>query len=426
MAIRSTKRLTRFITKYQSLWSLGGNGVTALSGLLLFVITSRRLSAIDFGLWTIFQVAAGLMDMARTGLLLPGYLQISAGQSKKNKKTLFSAVQMIVIAVTLAQVAVCVGLFQIENRSSTWSTIFQYYPYLAVSSAAFTLSEWWLQSNSRFQYILILRVFNRTGTLVCALFLATNLPSLVYVQSAVNVLTAVLSIVIWRIPVPVMPSESHRPHVKKLLSFGKYATATQVASNLLRSSDTFIINLKLGAYATGIFSVAAKFLEFVELPIRSLGSVLYNKVSALINAEKYDDVKALLRHHFIKSTLLVLPVSAFLIVAAPILIQTLSGDRYLSAVPILRIMAIYCLLIPADRCLGILLEAMRRPDLNLIKVLVMLALNVVGDFFALTMSDSITAVAASSILTFLAGVGVGYWLITRRAFPKLNPTLHPV
>jgi hypothetical protein len=66
----------------------------------------------------------------------------------------------------------------------------------------------------------------------------------------------------------------------------------------------------------------------------------------------------------------------------------------------------------------LLLEAFARPDLNLIKVLVMLAANVAGNGIAIIFFNTPLSIAASSIVTFSVGVAFGLWLIISKALPQ--------
>jgi O-antigen/teichoic acid export membrane protein len=409
-------RVYKWSIQRQSLWSLAANGISALSGLILFALTSSRLTAADFGIWILFQTGSGLLDMFRVGLLLPGFLQLSAGKHRKTKMEIFHSVQHIFILLTAAQIILCVILYLIVPVSSPWSFFFQYYPWITISGALMTVSEWWFQSNVRFQHIFFVRFVNRALMIVLVFFLAFDLKSLIYFQSVNNLFTCV--IIIFFIPVPAFRYIKHKLHHRNLFHFGKYSTPTQLASNLLKSSDTLLISYALGSAATGLYGAAAKFLEFVELPIRSLGAVLFNNLAKLANANRHHDAIILAKKEILKTTLRIAPIAFFLGIFAPFIIEQISGDSYASSVPILRAMAIYCLFIPADRCCGLLLESFGHPDLNLLKVIVMLLFNLIGDVIAIYFYQSPLAVAYSSIITFSIGIGFGFWMVIFKAIPR--------
>jgi O-antigen/teichoic acid export membrane protein len=417
--VKKTKALgflRRLLIKRQSLWSLGGNGVSAFAGLLLFAISSSRLSTADFGIWVIFQTASTLLDMFRTGLLFPGYLQLSAGKTKVQRRNIFNSVELAFIAITLAQSVLCWILMVVVPSGSSWHFFFMYYPWILLSGSVVTLAEWWFQSNVRFQNILFLRGVHRVVLLAVAFFFVFDLQGLIYVQAGTNILCAMVVVSFFRLP--GIRFEIVRAHASRLFHFGKYATPSQMLSNLLRSSDTLMISAAMGSAATGVYGAAAKFLEFVELPIRSFGAVHFNHLAKLANVGRHDEAIRFAKQRVMKTTLRVVPVALFLGVFAPQLILHISGSNYSASIPVLRVMAVYCLLIPADRYCGLLLESFARPELNLIKVFVMLTANVVGNGIAILFFNTPLSIAASSIVTFSVGVLFGIWLILTKALPQ--------
>ena len=176
----------------------------------------------------------------------------------------------------------------------------------------------------------------------------------------------------------------------------------------------------LGSVATGLYGAAAKFIELVELPIRSQGAVLSNELARLFKNDHHRDAFNLAKREIFLTTLRITPIAFGLGIIVPFLIKQISGDAYNSSVPILRIMAIYCFLIPADRSCGLLLEAFGRPDLKLLKVIVVLVLNIAGDVVAIYLFQSPLAVAWSSLIVFSIGIAFGLGVILLKIFPKAN------
>jgi len=393
-----------------------------MAGMMLFAISSSRLSASDFGIWVLFQTISTLFDMFRTGLLLPGYLQLSAGLSRKGKSHIFNSVQIIFLLMTLAQSMICWFAQAITPIDSSWHFFFANYPLILISGALLTLCEWWFQSNLRFQHILLLRSIHRIVLISIAFFLVFDLYQLIYAQVVANLLCGVAIYIFYNMPRPEkwVVSSLHRA---RLFHFGKYATPSQLLSNLLRSSDTLMITAAIGAAATGIYGAATKFLEFIELPLRSFGAVNFNHLAKMANAGRHHDAFTYAMQRIRSTTFKVVPIAILLWVFSPQLILFVSGPRYMASVPVLRIMAIYCVLIPADRYLGLLLEAFGRPDLNLLKVFVMLIANVMGNLIAILIFATPVSIAVSSIITFSVGVGFGLWLVMTRGLPKSLPQI---
>ena len=79
------------------------------------------------------------------------------------------------------------------------------------------------------------------------------------------------------------------------------------------------------------------------------------------------------------------------------LVQVVAGTDYLAAVPVIRIFVVAAFLFPVDRMIGLGLDSLGRPDVNLAKVAIMLACNVIGNIWVLTVWGSLSGVAAVTI-----------------------------
>ena len=67
----------------------------------------------------------------------------------------------------------------------------------------------------------------------------------------------------------------------------------------------------------------------------------------------------------------------------------------------------YGLLLPIDRMTGIGLDSINKPNINALKVLVMVIANIIGDLIAIFVFQSILLVAISSIFFTLIGIWLG-------------------
>ena len=99
----------------------------------------------------------------------------------------------------------------------------------------------------------------------------------------------------------------------------------------------------------------------------------------------------------------------------------LSGEQYLKVDPvtgfnvvaIVRVFSIYGLLLPIDRMTGVALDSINRPNINAIKVFVMVAANVIGDFVAIFIFKSLLLVAVASIVFTILGIWMGMYFLNK-------------
>ena len=111
--------------------------------------------------------------------------------------------------------------------------------------------------------------------------------------------------------------------------------------------------------------------------------------------------------------LLLFPASVISFVFAEQIVIVLAGNQYKDAAYILKLFSIYTALTPIDKLSGVMLDIINKPNLNYIKVLLMLTVNVVGDVFCLYYFGTLESVAIVSIFTFATGVFYGMYLLNK-------------
>jgi O-antigen/teichoic acid export membrane protein len=104
------------------------------------------------------------------------------------------------------------------------------------------------------------------------------------------------------------------------------------------------------------------------------------------------------------------PVILGTVLLADIPIYLIGGPKYQNteAANLLRISMALAILYPIDRFVGVTLDVVNQPRLNLVKVFLMLAVNVVGDVTALLVFGNIYGVAVASLPTGITGFTFGY------------------
>ncbi len=64
--------------------------------------------------------------------------------------------------------------------------------------------------------------------------------------------------------------------------------STALGTNLLKSSDVYIINEMLGPSAVAVYGMTYRIMELIEIPIRSLVATVLPKMASA-NAKKNDN-----------------------------------------------------------------------------------------------------------------------------------------
>ncbi len=201
-----------------------------------------------------------------------------------------------------------------------------------------------------------------------------------------------------------------RECIKELINFGKYSVGTSISSYLLRSSDTLIIKFMfVNPTIVGIYYLPQRLNEIIEIPLRSFISTALPAMSAAIHRDDKRHATFIMKKYAGILTILLIPVSIAAIIGADLAISLIGGKNYVhtDAANIFRIFMSFAILLPVDRFFGITLDILNKPHINMIKVILMLIVNVVGDFAGIYITHNLYGVALSSIFTFLVGIIYG-------------------
>ena len=98
----------------------------------------------------------------------------------------------------------------------------------------------------------------------------------------------------------------------------------------------------------------------------------------------------------------------------------ISGFQYLNQdivgfdiIALVQILSVYGLLLPIDRMTGIGLDSINKPNINALKVMVMLGANIIGDVIAVFVFNSLEFVAISTLVFTSIGIGFGSYFLNK-------------
>lgn len=415
------------LIKTNKFLSLLSNGLAALFGIITYALLARSLTKQEFGIWVFFIAVFTFFDMLRAGLLSNAIIKkvAEAKTSERYKEIIGSGWKLNIYITVAAAFALTIILYAIAHfgDSPDYDYLFRWFGLLALLSMPHSMANWILNAQLRFDRILIVRLILQGG------FMAGVILGYIYEWTLVEIIItyvftngiSLLAVVFLGWSKHEYIGHSSKGTVREIFNFGKFSMGTLIGSNLLKSSDTFIIMSLLGPKSLAIYNVPEKLLGLIEIPLRALVSISFPQL-----AQKYaEDDKVEFVDHFETgsgfSTLLLLPVSILTLIFAEPLVLLLAGEEYLGSANILRVFAVYTALTPLDRYSGIALDVVNRPDLNLYKVLMMLTANIVGDIIVLQFTDDVVWVAFVSIITFATGIVAG--LVLLKNYIPFRPAL---
>ncbi|MCJ8163623.1 oligosaccharide flippase family protein [Pontibacter sp. E15-1] len=400
--------------------SLVGNGMMAVFSVLSYSLLYRFLSEHDMGNWIFFQFAFILLDTFRTGLLQTALIKFYSGSDASRRATVAGSSWYIGMLLT--------GCFVLLNMlvfyTSGWvldegvSLLIKWFGISFLLTLPFNVSLWILQAEQRFDQILYIRIINQGSFLLfaCALYIfeTMTMQGVMYTFLASSFLTSSVCLATGWARLGTLRHKT-TACAKEIYHFGKYSVGTFLCSNLLKSSDTFIIKFMLGPAALAVYNLPQRLMEIIEIPLRSILYTAMPDMSAAINQNKKQEVVTIMKRYSGLLTLLFIPITLGVVLLADVLVLLIGGQKYLDseAANVLRIFMVFSLLFPVERFLGVTLDIINKPHLNLIKVVLALGVNVVADLIGIKLLGNVYGVAISSIFTFTTSLLYGYFALNR-------------
>lgn len=419
--------LVRKIVKEDNFLSLAGNMVLAVLGFAGFALLARDLATESFAEWVLFISGGSLVEMLRFGITNNALVRFLSGANEDTKGELIGSNVLISFIVTAIIAAILIAINQLFNdaiNNSGYSLFFTWYPLLAFLNLPWNNALIVFQAKMDYGKILLIRVIN-SGLFFALLVLNTitlelSITEIVMVFLAINLFTSLICIFkSW--DGLMLIKKANKASNKVLLNFGKYSTFTLIGTNLLRNADILIISISpLGSAAVALFSIPLKLTELQQIPLRSFAATAFPKMSKASMEGKVKEVQNLFHVYSGSLTYLFFFISIITFVFAKQFVILISGFQYLNEdvtgfdiVALVQILSVYGLLLPIDRMTGIGLDSINKPSINALKVIIMLATNIVGDIIAVYVFESLEMVAVSTLLFTGVGIVFGSYFLNK-------------
>ncbi|RED95656.1 flippase [Marinoscillum furvescens] len=161
----------------------------------------------------------------------------------------------------------------------------------------------------------------------------------------------------------------------RLFHYGKYTLGTNISGIILRNTDSWMLAWFISPAAVAVYNVAIRVTNLFEVPTMAMASILFPK--AVKNAEVDD--QAAMKELYEKSVsviiMFVAPMAILGIIFSDQIIWVLAGEAYGEASAVLKVTMLYGLIIPFNKQMGILLDAIGKARLNMLFVMRNAAIN---------------------------------------------------
>ena len=377
-------------------------------------------------MWILFISVLGLADSIRAGFITTAFIRTYAGAAAARAAEVMGSSWLIALLVTALFVVLSVLALllpiPIQNESS--NLFFHWFGITFIVTLPSFIALCVLQAEVKFDKLLYMRLLSQglfvVGISALALTKQMSLLHLLYCNIGREAITSLVALLCGWTNVGMLRHRSAACAIE-LGHFGKYSIGSFIGSMLLRDADTFIINFMLGSAALAIYNVAQRFLEFIEIPLRSSIAIAVPAMSAAFHQHDKERLGFLLQKNAGIISWVLVPIIGLMLVFADVLVYLLAGSKYTGteAANVLRIFLIIALLFPIDRYFGVALDVINQPKMNLFKVGIMLIVSIVGDIIGVKLLHNIYGVAIATAPTIISGFVFGYQAFNR--YYKLSP-----
>ena len=408
-----SQMLSRFNNK--NFLSLSGNGVVSVFMLLISGLVYHYLSFADVGKWFFFLTFLSLCDAARNGSLNTATIKFYAGADPLRGSEVLGSVWFLAIAITLVVLLLNVGAYYLLpfTNNPELIIIIKWVGITFLSSLTYSVIYWKLQADENYVTLFWLKFVNSSSTLLAFFILAITktltLESALLYNFLTNCLTSLVAIIGNTGRIKTIACRS-KECIMELVHYAKYSLTSTIGSTLLGSVDTFIITFMLGPAALAVYVIPMKLMQIIEMPLLSFASTGMSGMAIAFNNKDMERVIYILKKYAGMLTIAFIPFTILAFLFADTAVYLLGSHKYIgtAAANIFRLYMILCLSYPIDRFNGATLDIINKPRINLYKVLIMLAVNIAGDFAGIALFKNLYGVVAAAFLTHLAGIGYGH------------------
>ena len=390
----------------------------AIYGFVLLLIMYRTTSKEETGRWLLFISTISLADMLLHGFFqTPVIRKISSENADQKQINTISSNAFAYSLMIWGILSVAIIIGNIANPRSEALHDLRWYIPIGACMAFYNLGWWTGNALSDFKSVFIQRaIFSAISASIILVFLlkngTLNLNEIALSQLIAYVISSYIGVkIIRRIKISIQHIDLES--FKYFIGYGRFTAGSMIMGSILRNADVFMIAYFLGRSPLAIYSAAQKTVEIFEVPLRGMAAHSFTEFC------KYsDNIQHLAKRYFLitgRLILFFLGALVFMSVFSEKVIRLLSGSySYNGAALLLRIFMVYVIFLTADRMIGVVLEALGLVKYNLMKTMIVAAVNIAGNFVALYYFHSLAGVAAVSILAVIAGIISGTYFITAR------------
>ncbi|MFT6873272.1 MAG: lipopolysaccharide exporter [Roseivirga sp.] len=386
-------------------WAMGGQLSFLLANFLLFILLVNEFSKETFGIWALYITVISIIDSIRQGLVQNGLTRLIINDPKN--RSIKSAGTLINYTVILLSSLLLLIVPQLLSGNIELNFLLKHAWKTLLVLGTIQLIATFCQAKSDFKTYFKVNVLYLIGFAGLLFYMRSQSVDLSLIQLVNCQVYALIVPVIYYLiaskPKWKLPLISD---LKRLFSFGKYVSGTNLLSMIFHKADILMIAYFLDPTAVALFHFASKIMNYAELPLQALSQVIYPRISASYQSNTAGDLNKEYGMSVLRLLVFVIPICIVLIMLNKEIIYLLSSGDYTESSQLIIILSIGMMLKPVGRVLGLTLDAIGKPDVNFRMLLISVALNLCMNLILIPqfgLSGAAIATTLSIIITILIG-----------------------
>ena len=400
------------VTNKKSYWIKSGLFTLFEKGSVFFFgfgstyILLRALTLAEFGVWELFLAIVSFVEVGRIGLLQNALVKYLATSEKENYGlistasfmlngilSLISALVLLLIAVPISIVWEASDLaYMLQVYALTTTILIPFFQFNFIQQGNFDFKGiFWSNFVRQVLFFAYVIFFYISGTKI-------TLPALATFQ----VVTAIGgTITSWYFARKYLKFSKKIDWnwVKKLFHFGKFVFGTNISTMLYKSIDKMMLGSLLSPVAVGLYGMSIRITNLTDVPTFSIAAIVFPQSARQMKTQGKEAIKKLYEKSVGAIIAFLSPFILFILLFPEMVIEIIASEKYLDAVPILRLTMLYGLFMPFAVQFGTVLDSIGKPKINFFFTLASTVLNIGFNYFFI-INMGIIGAAYATLLTY--------------------------
>lgn len=356
------------------------------------LLAHKGLKVTQMGVWSLFLVMTGLVEMIRHGLIRNSFIKYLSGNETESKDIILASALIMNIAITIL-IAFLLIIFNsfISHKLHapeliSMVKIFVVCFFLLIPFLHF---EWIMIAESNFKGIFFSYLMRQGVTLlllVIWMLLKMDVTlNLLVVFLLIGIITGSITAASFCKNYFSSPFVFSKEWINKLWQFGKNSFGTGISNLFFRNADQFLVSNLISPAAASLKAVALqgislRIFNMCDIPSQVIGDILFPK-SANLSVDDHTTI----RYYYEKSVgitlAIILPIVIGIVLFSKWIVLILAGANYLQTIPYLRLLMIATIFLAFLKQFGTITDGTGLPHINFYMLTVIAVVNIASCYY---------------------------------------------